>query len=150
MPRVLAIVISIYALSLCPKAIEGQANRDAGSKLLALENVWNQAEAKGDIQALQLIFDDSMIYIDENGDLLTKAQFLDKTARHADSDEWLATPTMSVHVYGDTAIVVGSYRLKGVRQGKPYQREGRFIDTWAFKEGAWVCVVAQSTPLLKQ
>jgi hypothetical protein len=36
-----------------------------------------------------------------------------------------------------------------VKRGKPYQRDGRFIDTWAFKKGAWVCVAAQATPILR-
>jgi ketosteroid isomerase-like protein len=132
-------------LSLLSRA-QNAADLDAGSKVLALENVWNQAEAKGDAQALEPIFDNSMIYIDEDGDLLTKAQILGKTAKNAGSEQWLVTPEMKVRVYGDTAVVVGSYRVKGVRQGKPYQREGRFIDTWAFKNGAWVCVAAQATP----
>jgi ketosteroid isomerase-like protein len=126
------------------------AARDTGSKVLALESVWNRAEEKGDVAALALIFDVSMIYIDEDGNRLTKAQFLNQTAKEAGTTlQWLVTPTMSVHVYGDTAVVVGSYHVKGVKRGKPYQRDGRFIDTWAFKKGAWVCVAAQATPILR-
>jgi hypothetical protein len=125
------------------------ANANDGSKVLALESVWNQAEEKGDIKALDLILDNSMIYIDEDGSVLTKAQFLNHTAKQAGSDlQWLVTPTLSVHVYGNTAVVVGSYRVKGLRRGKPYQRDGRFVDTWAFKKGAWICVAAQATPIL--
>jgi hypothetical protein len=33
---------------------------------------------------------------------------------------------MNAHVYGDTAVGTGVYRVKGVDQGKPYQRRGRF------------------------
>jgi hypothetical protein len=123
---------------------------DAGSKIRTLETMWNRAELKGDVQALDLIFDISMIYIDEDGAMLTKAQFLNRVAKEGGSElQWLVTPTMNVNVYDDTAVVVGSYRVIGVLKGKPYERTGRFIDTWAFKNGAWLCVVAQATPILR-
>lgn len=148
MRRGLAILVAVSALGLAPKPARCQGYRDTASKLLALESAWNQAEEKGDIHALELILDDSLVYIEEDGNLLTKVQFLKKTAKHSDSDLWLATPTMRVQVFGDTAIVVGTYRLKGTRQGRHFQRDGRFIDTWALKKGNWVCVAAQSTPSL--
>src|SRR5712671_6638502 len=47
------------------------ANQAAASKILALESVWNQAEENGDIGSLDLIFDSALIYIDEDGSLLT-------------------------------------------------------------------------------
>jgi ketosteroid isomerase-like protein len=144
-----AALAMLCLLSLLSRA-QDAAERDAGSKILALESVWNQAEENGNVAALDLIFDNSMIYIGEDGALLTKAQFLNQVAKEAGTElQWLVTPTISVHVYGNTAVVVGSYHVKGVRRGKPYQRDGRFIDTWAFKKGVWVCVVAQATPILR-
>ena len=137
---------------LCSPSFPAQdtAERDAGSKIRALEIVWNQAQEKGDVRALNLIFDSSMIYIDEDGSQETRAQFLSRVAREAGSDvQWLVNPTMRVRVYDDTAVVVGTYRVKGVSQGKTYLRSGRFIDTWVFKAGKWLCVVAQATPILQ-
>ena len=52
---------------------------------------------------------------------------------------------MTAHVYGDSAIVTGIYREKGVAKGKPYLRRGRFTDTWVYQNSAWVCVASQST-----
>jgi ketosteroid isomerase-like protein len=122
----------------------------AASKILALENVWNQAEEKGDARALDLIFDDAMIYVDEDGSVLTKTQFLAHAKGSAGQMQSLTTLTLSVHVYGDTAVVAGSYRVKGMEKGKPYQRDGRFIDTWTLKQGNWRCVAAQATPVLHE
>jgi hypothetical protein len=72
-------------LSLLLRA-QDPAERDAGSKILALESVWNQAEENGNVAALDLIFDNSMIYIGEDGALLTKAQFLNQVAKEAGTD----------------------------------------------------------------
>jgi hypothetical protein len=54
---------------------------------------------------------------------------------------------MTAHIWGTTAIVTGIFRERGVHEGKPYSRRGRFIDTWIFKDGIWVCVAAQATLL---
>ncbi len=127
---------------------QDEANQTATSKILALENVWNQAEENGDVRALELIFDNGLVYIDEDGSSLTKAQFLFRAKGKGSQLQSLVTQTTSVQVYGEAALVVGTYRAKGIQAGKRYQREGRFIDTWVFKNGTWVCVAAQATPIL--
>ena len=131
-----------------PARAQDDASQTAASKIAALESVWNQAEETGDVKALDLIFDNELIYIDEDGSSLTKAEFLLRTKSKGTQLQSLVTQNTSVHVYGDTAPVVGNYRAKGMQWGKLYVRDGRFIDTWVLKNGSWVCVAAQSTPVL--
>src|ERR1700722_1280755 len=149
-PTIFALVIMclvmVFLLAARTSAQDNNAGA-AGSKVLALESAWNMAEEKADVRALDLIFDGSMIYIDEDGSLLTKAQFLSRVKLAGPQLQSLVTQTIAVRVYGEAAMVVGSYQAKGVERGKAYLRQGRFMDTWILKEGAWVCVVAQSTPL---
>ncbi len=140
-------VVLVCLLSLFAPA-QDASDRDAGSKIRALETVWDRAEEKGDVGALDLIFDNTMIYVDEDGALLTKKQFLNRVVKESGTDvQWLSTSIVSVKVYGDTAVVVGNYTVKGAHGGKPHQWAGRFIDTWTVKAGIWLCVVAQSTPI---
>jgi hypothetical protein len=125
------------------------SDRDISSMIRVLENAWDQAQANGDIKALNLMFDPSMMYIDEDGSLLSKGEFLHRAAHEHGTDmQWVVSPTMSVKVYHDAAVVAGSYTVTGVRGGKRYQRTGYFIDTWALQNGVWLCVVAQATPVL--
>jgi hypothetical protein len=56
---------------------------------------------------------------------------------------------MNVQVFGNAAIVAGTYRAKGVENGKPYVRRRRFIDTWLLLGGNWICVAAEATPILQ-
>lgn len=137
----------ILVCSLSSRILAQDNASAAQSKVLALESAWNMAEERGDARALDMIFDNSMIYIDEDGSLLNKAQFLARVKGPGPHITSLVTETIGVRVYGEMAIVAGSYRAKGVKQGKAFQREGRFIDTWVLKQGSWVCVVAQSTPV---
>jgi ketosteroid isomerase-like protein len=55
---------------------------------------------------------------------------------------------MSVRVFGNTAIATGIFRTKGVEGKKSYVRRERFIDTWMYKDGRWICVAANAMPIL--
>jgi len=49
---------------------------------------------------------------------------------------------MVVHSYGTTAVVTGAYYEKGVDKGKPWERRGRFTDTWMILDGRWQCIAS--------
>jgi ketosteroid isomerase-like protein len=116
--------------------------------VLALENVWDQAQERGDVKALTALFDNSLIYIDYDGTLLTKAGYLARVKANPTHIQQIVAEQMSVQMFADTAIVVGSYRVKGVENGKPYLRRGRFTDTWVLTGPNWICVAAAATPIL--
>jgi hypothetical protein len=52
-----------------------------------------------------------------------------------------------VHIFGSTAIVVGTYRERAVKNGKSRLMRWRFIDTWVYKKNGWVLVAAAASPL---
>jgi ketosteroid isomerase-like protein len=115
------------------------------SKIIALENAWNQAEEHKDVQALEMLLHPELVYVDYDGSIMTKAQFIASIKAPALHPEQIVNESMSAHVFGDSAVVTGIYREKGVDKGKPYLRRGRFTDTWVYQNGVWVCVASQST-----
>ncbi len=48
----------------------------AKAKVIALEKAWNQAYKLGDTKALGSLLDDSLVLIEDDGSLKTKAEFL--------------------------------------------------------------------------
>jgi len=117
----------------------------ARTKILALEHAWNQAEAFKDLKALDSIFDNAMVYVDEDGSLLTKAEFLTRVkSAHLQK---VVTQSMSVALFGDTAVVTGTYEAQIFGNGKVKVMRGRFVDTWTLRNSTWVCIAAQSTPM---
>jgi len=52
---------------------EGQETKlsTAQSKVIALENAWNQAEERKDANALDAILDNSLVYTDYDGTIMT-------------------------------------------------------------------------------
>lgn len=115
------------------------------TKILALENAWNRAEEHKDVKALDALLDTTLVYVDYDGTMMDKAQFIASVKAPALHPEQIVNESMAAHVYGDSAVVTGVYREKGVNNGKPYSRHGRFTDTWMYRSGTWICVASQST-----
>ena len=97
------------------------ANSDAETKIMALENLWSQASAIKDLKSLN---DEGLVYVDPDGRLLTKEEVL-ADVRTSPAVQFI-TESMAVYVHGDTAVITGTYRLKGLERGKPFVRRGRF------------------------
>ncbi|PYV53692.1 MAG: hypothetical protein DMG91_16455 [Acidobacteria bacterium] len=144
--------ISTLILGLCIALVlvGADEDREAGvrSKIVALEKAWNQAYKMGDTKSLDAILDDHMVLINDDGSTQSKELFLASVRRSTSREEQVSPESMSVHVYGTTAIATGVFRAKGLDKGKPYTRRERFIDTWILKDGQWVCVGTNATPIL--
>jgi len=113
--------------------------------LLALESAWNHAEQSKDARALDQLLADTLVYVDFDGTLMNKTQYLDSTLKNQVRDEQINNDGMTARIYGNAAIVNGAYRDKGLEKGKPFSRRGRFTDTWIRQNGTWQCVASQST-----
>jgi hypothetical protein len=112
-----------------------------------LESAWNQAVETRDTKALDTIFDNLLIYVEHDGSVMTKAEYLTTVRKSLGNPQHVTTEKMTAHVWGSTAVVTGIYNETGVRGSKQYRRRGRFIDTWIFKNNTWICIAAQATLL---
>jgi ketosteroid isomerase-like protein len=145
------LMVLVCAASACAGA------QDAGdsaikSKIAALEGAWNQAYKAGDVKALDSLLDNGIVLVNDDGSVQSKTEFLAsvKPAKSGSGaqEQQVAPESMSVHVFGNTAIATGVFRAKGVEGGKSYVRRERFIDTWVRKGENWICVATDATPVL--
>lgn len=121
------------------------------SKVVALEQLWNQAYKSGDAKALGAILDDAIVLVNDDGSVQSKAEFLAsmKSTMPASAQQQQVSPeSFNVHVHGNVAIATGIMRVKGEEGGRPYSRRERFVDTWILKRGNWVCIGTDATPIL--
>ena len=112
------------------------------SKVVAMENAWNQAELHNDANAMQLLLADDFVMTTADGVLYNKAQIVASVRDQTYRPEVLQSSGMAVHAHGPTAIVTGAYYEKGVDKGVPWERRGRFTDTWIFLDGRWQCAAS--------
>lgn len=115
------------------------------SKLIALENAWNQAQIHHDGTHVA----DTFIYTDWYGAVMNKARFIADAKDSSTEIISAANDEVEVYFYPGVAIVAGAYHTKGVSKGKSYDHHGRFTDTWIFSKTDWKCV-ASHTNLIKK
>ena len=136
-------VVLLLCLGILPA--QAQTRIEAESKVLALERLWGEAAQLRDIRALESIFDDSIAYVHIDGRLMTKAQVLADT--HALNPVEIVVDSSVARSHGRVVIVTGILHLKGVEDGKPYTRYGRYLDTWILRGEHWVCISSMTTPV---
>ena len=115
---------------------------DDKSRIIALENSWNQAELHNDAHAVDMLLADDFIMTVADGYTMNKKQMLDSVRDTSYRPDVLQSQDMNVRMYGNTAIVTGAYLEKGRDKGKPFERRGRFTDTWIQLAGEWRCVAS--------
>jgi ketosteroid isomerase-like protein len=117
-------------------------------RIIALESAWDQAEQNRDANALAKLLADNLVYVDYDGSLSTKQQFLASIKGGDVTGEQINNEGVTVRMYNNNvAVSTGVYRDKGVQKGKAFQRRGRFTNVWLNQNGGWQCIASQSTLL---
>ena len=139
--RVLPLVL-VMSMTLAPRANPGGPQADDATKIVALENLWNQMQLNHDAPAMEKMIDDDFVLTDYDGGLSNKAQFLDSIKDMSIKLTQEMSEGMKLHQHGNTVVVTGATREKGTQNGKPFAHSGRFTDTWIKKDGRWLCVAS--------
>jgi hypothetical protein len=146
----LMILISLTFLLVSRQSAVAQQESDgqATTVILALEHEWVEGQSRNDNNALNLIFDNALVYV-EYGRLVTKGEYLSCVKQGPSQlSEIVLEPTM-VHVFGGTAVAVGTYRERRLKRGQTGLKRWRFVDTWVHKKNGWMLVAAAAAPLAK-
>ena len=128
-----------------PSVVAAQDLRADESKIIAMENAWNQAQIQHDAKALDLMLADGFVDTESDGVVSNKAQFLQSIKEPTFEPVNMVNDDVKVHIYRDVAVVTGAYRAKGTTKGKPYEHHGRFTDTWVNLGGRWQCIASHSS-----
>lgn len=118
----------------------------AEAKVRAMEDARFQAQQRKDNHTLDAMFDNALVWVEQDGSLLTKAEYLAQVHEAGSGILEIAAQSMKVHTFSDSAIVSGIYRERGIRNGQAYLRRYHFVDTWQLKSGKWICIAASASP----
>ena len=145
--RSIAALSVLAVLSVTAVPIYAQDDDTARTQVIALEKAWNQAYKAGDTKALASILDDSLVLVEDDGSLQTKPEFLAGIKKPTANQEQVAPESLTVRVFGNTAIAIGVIAVKESKGGKSVIRRERFIDTWINRNGTWICIATDATPM---
>jgi len=142
----------LLAFVLCRSGSDAQepsGDEALSAKVLSLETLWNQAEVEKDTKSLDHLLADSFIFVDVDGSMRNKPQFLISVTDRTEHITSIRSESMLDWVYDNAVVVTGTYEEKGTSKGKPYSHHGRFTDTWVKKGSGWLCAASQSTLIQK-
>jgi len=145
-----ALMIGMIAVPLAqsqssPAAAPGGAT-STEQELMRLVQQYNDAQVKGDRQALERLWADDYLYTHSNGTVMNKAQ--DIADATSGGMTWTAARLdgMKVRVFGDVGIVTGRLIMEG-RAANYASGPRRFTDIFVRRNGRWLLVGGQTTML---
>jgi ketosteroid isomerase-like protein len=133
----LLLVTFLLSVNLAATFSAPQQQSESASKILALEDKWNEAYKQGDVATMNSLLADDFIITVEDGTTFSKAGYI---AHCGDTDNRVLISEMSdlkVRMHGNTAIVTGAYHEKGTSKGRPYEYHDRLTDVWMMIDGRW-------------
>ena len=133
----------VLAILLSSSTLAAAATED---ELRALEERRREAIARRDFDALRQIYAPEFVAIAGNGAVIDRDRLF-AAFRTTDPALQFATDEIRVLDLGDTAVFLG--RLTA-RSGAATVASSRFSHTFVRKNGQWLCVFGQSTPLAAQ
>lgn len=144
MKKILAMLVVFLVVGSI--AASGQTNTsDEGGRVLALETAWGHAIEEKNTKALDMILASTFVAVEIDGTMSNKAEFLASIKSPDYQPSQAINEQVNVQVYGNAAVVVGIFRVKGMEKGKPYVHRERFTDTWIKQNNTWQCVASQAT-----
>jgi len=132
-----------------PLVALAQETTATGAQIIALENAWTEAEVHNDADALDKLMAETVVITQPDGSIQTKAETLSYVRDKSNHWDTVVSENMKVHVYGDAAIVTGTYHEKGTSAGKAFDNHGIFTDTWIHRDGKWRCVAGHDSYAVK-
>ncbi|MBA2681893.1 MAG: nuclear transport factor 2 family protein [Ktedonobacteraceae bacterium] len=103
-----------------------------------VERQLQQAMVKNDVQALERLIHDDLVFIDVEGNVQGKRNDIESHASGAvvqTAVEFVEEPVMNL--YGETAIVAVKAQVKVQLQGNPVEALCRYLRVWLFQDERW-------------
>lgn len=110
-------------------------------EILHVEQQLQQAMIKNDLQALELLLHDELVFTDFTGTVVGKQEDIEGHASgaiHITELEFVEAPVMRLH--GETAVVTVKTYVKGTSQGTPFTSFCRYLRVWLFQKEHWQVV----------
>src|ERR1044071_2895291 len=114
------------------------AQTPAQQEVLQFERDACKAFLDADVGALQRVLTPDFTLTLSNGEVSTRADEINELQSKKVHYDLFENYDMLARLYGDDmAVVLGKTRVKGVADGKPFDRVVQFTDTLIKREGHW-------------
>ena len=111
------------------------------------EQALRQAMLEGNVNVLDSLIADDLIFTDHNGQVMNKMADLESHRSRKLKVEQLEPSEQVIRIYGSTAIVSVLMAIRGRYMDQPFQGKIRYTRTWVNIDNAWKIVAGHSSQL---
>ncbi len=102
-----------------------------------------------DIDTIDDLLHEDVVYIIPNGRLLSKAKVLQNYSSGGTAISSIRSEEQSVHFVDDCAVVAMILNLSGKYYDQVVDRKFRYLRVWKLLEGQWKVITISSVPILE-
>ena len=121
------------------------SNVEDAKAIAALDTEYQAAVEKNDTVTMERILADDFVLVLGSGRTYTKADLLEEARSGRVIYERQSDSEQTVRVWGDTAVVTAKLWSKGTNQGKPFEHQLWFSDTYVRTGKSWRYVFGQAS-----
>jgi ketosteroid isomerase-like protein len=123
-----------------------EKKHDAKRQVEALEDQWRTAQLAGDVAAMDKLLSDDYIGISMTGQVITKAQQLDRARSHKLVLTRLDLEEVQIKLVGSIAIVTSRAQVDGTNDGSPVMGTFRYTRVYQrLPSGDWKITSFEAT-----
>jgi len=115
------------------------------SIVAALDTEYQLAVENNDVETMDRILADDFILVLGNGKVITKEELLALAKNKEVTYEYQEDTEQTVRIWGDTAVVTALLRSKGTENGKPFEHQLWFSDTYVRTSAGWRYAFGQAS-----
>jgi uncharacterized protein (TIGR02246 family) len=119
---------------------------DPKDEVAKLSKAYNAAIKARDVKALTKLFDDDGRFITDDGRLVDKKGYIAEFV-HDKTYDSTASEEVTVRVVGNVVIETGTWTATGMKEGKPFRKQNRYMTVWVKKGDTWVVSAEQASPI---
>jgi ketosteroid isomerase-like protein len=121
---------------------------DVETLIADLDTEYQAAVEKNDAATMDRILADDFVLVTGMGKVYTKADLLEEARSGRVDYEFQRDSEQTVRVWGDTAVITALLRAKGTENGKPFDYQLWFSDTYVRTSEGWKYVFGQASTRL--
>ncbi len=129
-------------------ATPGQTQPPEVKEFQGYEDQWSNAVVKNDQYTMEFLLSPLYVDISSTGDVTTRNQQIAQLFQKGDGPVSLQQRVVSVRLFGDTAVVSGTYIVKWRANGSVREERGIFTHIYNRARNHWACVNAQRTAVV--
>jgi ketosteroid isomerase-like protein len=115
-----------------------------------IENAFNQAVISNDVKKISACISPDWVIVDPQGGIIPRERFMYVVENGILSHREMTKEILRVKIYGNTAVVTGRGKNKGMFKGQPIQAEEWVTDIYHKEGEKWLCVLTHLSPVAAQ